>query len=228
MRKVTNINKDWLFTMNSESKNVNLPHTWNNLDGQDGTNGYLKTKAVYSKTLEPSNKITFLECEGVNAKAEIRVDNQLIYSHKGGYSTFRVDITKFIKHGCRIDITADNSADDTVYPAFADFTFYGGIYRDVNLIEVPECRFSMTDHGSDGVYVTPVHKKNNWDVQIKALVDNADYSHKLRFILLDADKKVIAQKDTDIRPIVCDKLIVENPTLWDGVENPYLYTLDVK
>lgn len=225
MRKVVNINKKWLFTMNSESKTVSLPHTWNNLDGQDGTNGYLKGKAVYSKTLEPSDKITFLECEGVNAKAEIRVDNQLIYTHKGGYSTFRVDITKFIKYGCRLDITADNSADDTIYPAFADFTFYGGIYRDVNLIEVPECRFSMTDHGSDGVYVTPVKKDDKWEVQIKALIDNADYSHKLRFTLLDADEKVAAQKEVDIKPIVCDKLIIENPILWQGVENPYLYTV---
>lgn len=225
MRKVTNINKNWLFTINGESINVNLPHTWNNMDGQDGTNGYLKSRGTYTKELEPSSKITFLECEGVNAKAEIRINNQLVATHKGGYSSFRVDITKFIKYGCRVDITADNTPDETIYPVFADFTFYGGIYRDVKLIEVPECRFSMNDYGSNGVYITPIKKKNNWELQIKALIENIDYSKKVRFTLLDANKKEVASIDSIIKPIICDKIIVDAPILWQGIENPYLYIL---
>ena len=225
MRKITNISEGWLFTLDGQTQTVNLPHTWNALDGQDGTDGYLRTRAVYSKELPASDKITFLECEGVNSKAEVRINNELVATHEGGYSAFRIDITKYIKHGCRIDITADNTPDETVYPTSADFTFYGGIYRDVNLIEVEECHFSMEDHGSDGVYVTPVKHGDDWEIQIKALIDNADYSHKARFTLLDADGKKVSDAQYALKPIVCVKLPVENPVLWQGRENPYLYTV---
>ncbi len=225
MRKITNINNDWLFTIDGKTQNINLPHTWNAFDGQDGSNGYLRTKGVYTKELEPSDKITFLECEGVNSKAEIRVNNELVATHQGGYSTFRTDITKYIKNGCKIEIVADNTSDDTVYPTAADFTFYGGVYRDVNLIEVPDCRFSMTDYGSDGVYITPVKTDSGWEIQIKALIDNADYSHMARFTLLDAEGTQLASTECALKPIVCSALTVENPILWQGVENPYLYTV---
>ena len=145
MRNVIRINDGWLFTLDGKTETVNLPHTWNAFDGQDGTNGYLRTKATYSKELPKSDKKTFLECRGVNSKAEVRVNNELVAVHEGGYSAFRVDISDYIRYGCRVDITADNSPDESVYPTMADFTFYGGVYRDVNLIEVPDCRFTMND-----------------------------------------------------------------------------------
>lgn len=109
MRNVIRINDGWLFTLDGKTETVNLPHTWNAFDGQDGTNGYLRTKATYSKELPKSDKKTFLECKGVNSKAEIRVNNELVAVHEGGYSAFRVDISDYIRHGCRVDITADNS-----------------------------------------------------------------------------------------------------------------------
>lgn len=155
MRNIIRINDGWLFTLDGKTETVNLPHTWNAFDGQDGTNGYLRTKATYSKELPKSDKKTFLECRGVNSKAEVRVNNELVAVHEGGYSAFRVDISDYIRYGCRVDITADNSPDESVYPTMADFTFYGGVYRDVNLIEVPDCRFTMNDYGSDGIYITP-------------------------------------------------------------------------
>ena len=225
MRKITNINKDWLFTINGETQTVNIPHTWNAFDGQDGTDGYLRARGVYAKELQPSDNITFLECEGVNSKAEIHINGELVAIHEGGYSTFRTDITKYIKNGCKLEIIADNTPDETVYPTAADFTFYGGVYRDVNLIEVEDCRFSMADYGSDGVYITPVKTVNGWEIQIKALIDNADYSHKARFTLINAQGEELTSAECALKPIVYSTLKVDNPILWQGVENPYLYTV---
>ena len=104
MRNVIRINDGWLFTLDGKTETVNLPHTWNAFDGQDGTNGYLRTKATYSKELPKSDKKTFLECRGVNSKAEVRVNNELVAVHEGGYSAFRVDISDYIRYGCRVDI----------------------------------------------------------------------------------------------------------------------------
>ena len=99
MRNVIRINDGWLFTLDGKTETVNLPHTWNAFDGQDGTNGYLRTKATYSKELPKSDKKTFLECRGVNSKAEVRVNNELVAVHEGGYSAFRVDISDYIMEG---------------------------------------------------------------------------------------------------------------------------------
>lgn len=226
MRNIIKINDGWLFTLDGQTETVNLPHTWNAFDGQDGTNGYLRTSAVYSKELPKSDKRTFLECRGVNSKAEVRINNELVAVHEGGYSAFRVDISDYIKYGCRVDITADNSPDESVYPTMADFTFYGGIYRDINLIEVPECRFSMEDHGSDGIYITPHKDKNGgWVIGIKALIDNADYSHKARFTLLDDRGDEKASIEETLTPIICTSLAVDEPHLWNGTKDPYLYTV---
>lgn len=226
MRNVIRINDGWLFTLDGKTETVNLPHTWNAFDGQDGTNGYLRTKATYSKELPKSDKKTFLECRGVNSKAEVRVNNELVAVHEGGYSAFRVDISDYIRYGCRVDITADNSPDESVYPTMADFTFYGGVYRDVNLIEVPDCRFTMNDYGSDGIYITPRRVgEDGWELSIKALIDNADCSHKARFTLIDADGNEKASTIADLRPIISAKLPVEDPVLWNGRKNPYLYTV---
>ncbi len=226
MRNVIRINDGWLFTLDGKTESVNLPHTWNALDGQDGTNGYLRTRATYSKELPKSDRKTFLECRGVNSKAEVRVNNELVAVHEGGYSAFRVDISDYIRYGCRVDITADNSPDESVYPTMADFTFYGGVYRDVNLIEVPDCSFSMNDYGSDGVYVTPRRiGEDGWELSIKALIDNADSSHKARFTLIDADGNEKASATAYLRPITVAKLPVEDPVLWNGRKNPYLYTV---
>lgn len=226
MRNIIRINDGWLFTLDGKTETVNLPHTWNAFDGQDGTNGYLRTKATYSKELPKSDKKTFLECRGVNSKAEVRVNNELVAVHEGGYSAFRVDISDYIRYGCRVDITADNSPDESVYPTMADFTFYGGVYRDVNLIEVPDCRFTMNDYGSDGIYITPRRVgEDGWELSIKALIDNADCSHKARFTLIDADGNEKASAIADLRPIISAKLPVEDPVLWNGRKNPYLYTV---
>lgn len=226
MRNITLINDNWNFSLNGKTESVNLPHTWNNFDGQDGTNGYVRAKASYKRKLPKSNNTTYLECCGVNAKAEVIINGVSIGTHIGGYSGFRFDISEYIKNGCEIEITADNTHSDEIYPAIADFTFYGGIYRNVNLIEVGRCHFSMSDYGSDGVYITPIKKGEKWFIQIKSLVENALDSNILEYFIKNSDGKVVATAKSDVKYINFTEIEIPNPVLWQGIENPYLYTLE--
>ena len=142
MRTILNLNKDWLFRKPSEDAvNVDLPHSWNSVDGQDGGADYFRGTCRYTKTLRkaelPESDCYYLEIRGANSSADVFVGGEKLAHHDGGYSTWRVDITKHIKDETLIEIDVDNAPNDRVYPQMADFTFYGGIYRDVNLICVP-------------------------------------------------------------------------------------------
>ena len=88
--------------------------------------------------------------------AEIYLNGEKISRHEGGYSTFRVEITERLEEENTLVVSVDNSNNTTVYPQTADFTFYGGLYRDVNLIIVPETHFDLAYCGSQGIKVTPV------------------------------------------------------------------------
>ena len=120
--------------------NVNIPHTWNNEDGQDGGDDYYRGTCFYEKTFTaPSileDERLYIEFNGVNASARVVINGKEIISHDGGYSTFRADITDYIKKTNHMVVEVDNSKNDRVYPQKADFTFYGGIYRDVKLLVV--------------------------------------------------------------------------------------------
>ena len=171
MRETVNLNRKWAFIMGSEDVPkampspacyVNLPHTWNAIDGQDGGNDYTRGLCWYVKTLSreeiPQNKRLFLEINGANSSADLYVNGAHIAHHDGGYSTWRADITDAAgtSGDVLLALGVDNSPNETVYPQMADFTFYGGLYRDVNLIAVPESHFDLTYYGGPGIAVTPV------------------------------------------------------------------------
>ena len=144
MKKIISLNKDWQFEEKGTRSTINLPHTWNNVDGQDGGNDYFRGVCYYEKhfTCENSGKEkVFLEFKGVANSCSVSLNGQTLCRHDGGFSTFRVDITDHLQKENQLKIAVDNSDNTTVYPQKADFTFYGGIYRDVNLIIVPEEHF---------------------------------------------------------------------------------------
>ena len=140
MKKIVNINKDWKFIYSKDGSehNVDLPHTWNGDDGQDGGNDYYRGTCRYIKTLKtpefPAKGAVYLEFKGVNASASVYLNDEKVCNHDGGYSTFRCNITPYLKEENIIKVEVDNSKNVSVYPQDADFTFYGGIYRNVNLI----------------------------------------------------------------------------------------------
>ena len=140
MRQILNFNTKWAFSKEADSVPermperwywVNLPHTWNAIDGQDGGNDLYRGTAFYAKELEkselPEADLYYLELCGANSSASVYVNGRKLASHDGGYSTWRVNITDALKAKNLIVIEVDNSVNDTVYPQHADFTFYGGL-----------------------------------------------------------------------------------------------------
>ena len=156
MRQIINFNTKWAFSkeacevpavMPEKWYWVTLPHSWNNIDGQDGDNDYYRGTAYYAKELEkidlPEADRYYLEIRGANSSAAVYANGKEIAKHDGGYSTWRVDITDVIDVKTLFVIAVDNAANDRVYPQSADFTFYGGLYRDVNIIAVSESHFDL-------------------------------------------------------------------------------------
>ena len=234
------INTGWRFFKNCnsieemdaiESIKVNLPHTWNNLDGQDGGSDYFRGKCFYRKKIaltKKENKVYYLEFRGVNAMSEVFVNGVSVAYHEGGFSTFRANVTDQLVDGENtIIVSADNSSNDRVYPQMADFTFFGGIYRNVYIIEAPAVRFDLDYLGGEGVAVTPiVNEDGSATVTVDSFITGATEGATVKCDLL-FDGEVVATAETPATAKTTLTYTLENPTLWDGVENPALYTAKV-
>lgn len=218
MKKIKLFNDDWTFEKLGQKEKVNLPHTWNAYDGQGGEATYYKGKCTYTNIIEKLPGRVFAEFDGVNNRCRVLINGNEVGTHSGGYSVFRFEITDFLTSPKNfIEVEVDNTNCKTVYPDTADFTFYGGIYRGVKIIyDVPDTHFSLSDAGSKGVYVTP---KINGDVYVKALIGGHTSSTDVLYEVLDAKGQVVASAKDKCR------LQVKDPTLWNGMKNPYLYTL---
>ena len=235
MRQVINFNAKWAFTkmateiptaIDSRWDFVNLPHSWNNIDGQDGGDDYFRGTAYYAKSFEkmdlPETDKYYLEINGANSSSTVYLNGKELAKHDGGYSTYRVDLTADLQNENLLVIAVDNSKNDRVYPQVADFTFYGGLYRNVNLICVNESHFDLEYYGGPGIMVTPKVVGENAEVEAEVFVTNTKMGQTVVFTVLDAEGKVlkeITSNDTKI------KFDIENVHLWHGKKDPYLYTL---
>ena len=241
MRETVNLNRKWAFIMGSEDVPkampspacyVNLPHTWNAIDGQDGGNDYTRGLCWYVKTLSreeiPQNKRLFLEINGANSSADLYVNGAHIAHHDGGYSTWRADITDAAgtSGDVLLALGVDNSAKETVYPQMADFTFYGGLYRDVNLIAVPESHFDLTYYGGPGIAVTPVMEGDDARVTTHVYLTDARPSQTLHYVLRDGEDREIAHADLSAEQTQWET-VIPKAHRWDGRKDPYLYTAEV-
>ncbi|MBR3816471.1 MAG: glycoside hydrolase family 2 protein [Clostridia bacterium] len=230
MRTVYSLNKEWLFKKpDTDPVTVDLPHSWNAVDGQDGGADYFRGTCRYTKTLNkaelPESDCYYLEIRGANSSADVFVGGEKLAHHDGGYSTWRVDISKHIKDETVIEIDVDNSANDRVYPQMADFTFYGGIYRDVNLICVPESHFDLDYFGTPGLKVTPEVKGKDAEIEIEAYLTNKKDGQLLRYTISDTEGNVIATKTIDDDDADFE---IKNVHLWHGRKDPYLYSAKVE
>lgn len=240
MRKVLNINRKWAFSkdfseipsqINAKWNFVNLPHTWNAIDGQDGGNDYYRGICCYAKELTkedlPDADRYYLELRGANSSADVFVNGTKLAHHDGGYSTWRVDITDSLTDNNIIAITVDNSENDRVYPQMADFTFYGGLYRDVNIIAVSESHFDLDYFGGPGIKVTPEIKGADAKAEIEVYLTNPKDGQQLVYSILDKDGNKVSEvfcgaEETSV------SIDINNVHLWDGRKDPYLYTAEVK
>ena len=224
MNKI-NINKDWEFEKEGVKSDVSLPHTWNGIDGQNGENGYYQGKCVYRKTLGKTDGICYIEFNGVNSVAEVFINGIPVGTHKGGYSMFRYRIDEYlIREENLLEVFVDNTVVPEVFPTSADFTFYGGIYRDVNLIFPGKTHFSLDDGSRDGISAVPRKEGDVWKLDIKASVTGACDDCVCVYELKNADGETVA-KTTRPSDKPDASLTIETPHLWNGVKDPYLYSL---
>ena len=230
MRKIINLNEEWLFYKGVETPDVseggekiNLPHTWNATDGQDGGNDYFRGSCIYKKTVfkpEGCDKV-YLEIRGANSSADVYADGKHLVHHDGGYSTFRVNITDALSEGsCEIAIHVNNAPNDFVYPQMADFTFYGGLYRDVNLVAVNSTHFDLDYFGAPGIMVTPEINGKDAKVEVKCFVTDLSDGDELVYTIFDREGNVLSDKrDGEL----LKEFVIENVRLWHGRKDPYLY-----
>ncbi|WP_178983361.1 glycoside hydrolase family 2 TIM barrel-domain containing protein [Winogradskyella helgolandensis] len=240
--QTTTINSGWQFSEDKTTwQTVNIPHTWNQDDAFDDEPGYRRGLGYYQKQVfissDAKENSHYLKFNAVNQEATVFVNGQEIGNHKGGYTAFNFNISEFINYDAYnvIEVRVDNSHNVDIPPLDADFTFYGGIYRDVELITLPKQHFSLEDFASDGFYINyPSVSEEQAHIEVTAILNNtASKKEKteLKFTLLDAEGRIInshveklklqAERSEEFKIQLPE---VKSPKLWSP-ENPYLYQL---
>ena len=230
MRRRIDFTGGWLFAETTDVpikfpanwEAVTLPHTWNAVDGQDGGNDYWRGTAMYCKAfpcpeLEPGGRAV-LEFLGAAMTADVYVNGQHLTHHEGGYSTFRVDITDALQEENLLCVAVDNGENDRVYPQKADFTFYGGLYRAVDLITVPAVHFELCKDGTPGIKVTPVVDLEKQSASVT--VETWQSGEGAVTFTVAGQSQTVAPTDGHARAV----FTIEDVHLWDGIGDPYLYT----
>lgn len=231
MRQIINFNDNWTFHKPDETAApVTLPHTWNAVDGQDGGNDYWRGTATYEKHFArpelKDGERCYLEFGGAAMTADVILNGNHLAHHEGGYSTFRVDLTDALQDENLLVVSVDNSANDRVYPQMADFTFYGGIYRDVKLILVPAEHFELTKDGTPGIKVTPTVRLKDREAYVMVETWQTGGSEVWLDIPTEHHKEFRRVEAYSGHSVT--NIILKNVHLWDGLDDPYLYTVTAK
>lgn len=244
-REVININRNWQFTPGWEVRRgiyteVNLPHTWN-LDALSGKQDYYRGLGSYVKQIEIPKKWKgdkiYIRFKGSNQVTDLYINGKHVGQHKGGYTAFTWDVTPYLRIGEKniFWVRVNNAPDLDVMPLVGDFNMYGGIYRDVDLIVVPQTHIDMENYGSNGVFVV---QSNVSDSRAEFNVATSVFGNvndvvEVGFKVVDAQKQVI---DSMVRRVKVEAhgkvdvdamFTIEQPHLWNGVIDPYLYTVEV-
>ncbi len=242
MRQVLEFNTRWAFSKETKTRPetmpnnwvwVNLPHTWNNIDGIDGGNDYYRGTCWYANEVDktewlPKADEYYLEFRGANSSADVYVNGVHLAHHDGGYSTWRVNVTEQFNAAEKplVTVAVDNAPNRQVYPQMADFTFYGGLYRDVYVVCVNHSHFDLDYYGAPGIAVTPKVNGANADVTVEVYPVNAKENQTLTYRLKAKCGCVVAEKTV---PASETKVTfeIENVHLWHGRKDPYLYSAEV-
>lgn len=235
-REMKTINDNWEFRTPTEElwRSVNLPHTYNQDAYQQ--KDYYQGEGLYRRTLTLPEVVEgrryYLKIDAANKAAEVSVNGKQVGSHAGGYSAFTFDITEYIQKDNLIEITVDNSRKD-ITPLSADFTFFGGIYRDVWLISTPAQHFNMANMGTDGIFITtPTVSEESGTLNIRSEVTNDGNENATLEVrntiyapdgeLLQTLKRKLKLKAGETTSIESLSETIKNPTLWTP-ETPALY-----
>ncbi len=233
MREIISLNENWTLSFpkgDHATEQVNLPHTWNAVDGNDGNGSYLRTTGVYTRTFTAPKQPreggrTYVEVLAAALNSTVKVNGQVATTHEGGFSIFRADVTDLCHEG-ENELTIEVSNEDTpsMYPSSADFTFYGGLYRGVNLISVPSAHFDLDYYGGPGMMVTPVPTEDGGaNFTIKSFVTNPADDLTVMYSIEDCFGREVASAvrgsaDTEVT------IYVPDAQLW-SMDEPNLYTV---
>ncbi len=230
MRRIIKLMEDWQFTYQGQKKRlIDLPHTWNAVDGQDGNNDYFRGTCYYEKRI-PKPEYTdgervYLQFHGVNASAKVIWNKAAILTHENGYATFRKDVTDLLQEQNELLVEADNGKNEKVYPQAADFTFYGGIYREVEFLIVPKIHFDLDYYGGPGIQVSTEVRGTTGFVKVRAYTNIGKEQLQregMSIVLTLSDAKGETAGTAEGSEAVIE---VPNAHLWNGVKDPYLYRL---
>ena len=237
-RSEKTINSGWMFKLDADKSFawVNVPHTYN-LDAYTVRN-YYRGKAEYRKTLSipdyDADKCYYLRFDAVSKYAEVEVNGTLVEKHSGGYSSFVADMTKVAREENEIVVRVDNSCQD-ITPLWADFTFWGGIYRDVWLIATPKQHIALNNHGSKGIFIsTPNVSEKDASIEVKVEISNDDDKEARVIVrndiiapegtLLQSNNQKIKVKAGETISSIYKPNKIVNPQLWSP-ESPSLYKI---
>ena len=235
MRKVCLWNDDYIFQKGEGRETVTLPHTWNAIDGQSASD-YYRGACTYTKTFSKpklaDGEQIYLEINGANSSSTVSLNGKVLAHHDGGYSTYRVNMTENLLEENELVIVVDNSANDYVYPQRADFTFYGGLYRDVKLITVPASHFDLDYYGGKGFYITPEMKDDEASVRFDAYVTGeaekvvvtVEGVGDVTLEVPQEDDQTLYEESMASVTHLSGTMTIANPHLWDGRKDPFLYT----
>ena len=250
-RVVYTINDGWKFTKgspfeaqltgcdDSSWETVNIPHTWNDKDADDETPGFYRGPVWYRKQLfidkSQEGRRAVIYFEGANQEVRFYLNGQFVGEHKGGYTRFCFDITPHLRYGQEnlFAIYVNNVYNPNIPPLSADFTFFGGIYRDVYLQFMNPVHIATNDYASSGVYIrTPEVNNSAASVEITTLLTN-DMSQpteiRVENIICDADGKEVKKTQAEVKLAagetktdISKKIKIDSPRLWD-IDDPYRY-----
>ena len=250
-RVVYTINDGWKFTKgspfeaqltgcdDSSWETVNIPHTWNDKDADDETPGFYRGPVWYRKQLfidkSQEGRQAVIYFEGANQEVRFYLNGQFVGEHKGGYTRFCFDITPHLRYGQEnlFAIYVNNVYNPNIPPLSADFTFFGGIYRDVYLQFMNPVHIATNDYASSGVYIrTPEVNNSAASVEITTLLTNdMSQSTEIRVenIICDADGKEVKKTQAEVKLAagetktdISKKIKIDSPRLWD-IDDPYRY-----
>ncbi len=248
MRKTIELCNDWRFHKGDisfddidscEWENVIIPHTWNNLDGQDGGNDYYQGRAWYRRKLgkelisDGFDKDVFIRFGAASKRADVYLNGELIGNHEGGFAAFTISLTDRLSGDDELLVMVDNSRDLPIYPMQADFTFFGGLYREISLICF-DCRehFRVDEYGADAIFVTP---KTDGCVTLRTALEYGEPNAFVRVrvyegtgadrVLVKESKELVLKENAG--GLLEGRICVDDVKLWDGLESPFLYTLEM-
>lgn len=242
VRKVIPLNEGWGIKPITEVKKnvplkpVTVPHTWN-AEYMEGTSSYNRELMIYKRTLDVTpdmkGKRLFLFFEGVNSAADVFVNYRTVAHHLGGYTAFCTEVTDIVKEGSNeLEVWASNAYRTDILPVSGDFNVYGGIHRPCYLIVADKNCISPLHYASSGVFV---HQRKVTDKVVEMEVETylsltGDKKNlEIRTSLLDAEGNEMLYKETEVAgERVLQPMTLENPILWNGKKNPYLYTVKVE